>query len=520
MMPSYTDALYDVVNHIAVGNLEGAQRDLDELLAAVDTEADPSAVRYYVFGGAIANRLSKDSIKKANLYLNDYEIPQIYLFNLLANRVPIVSLTTILANDAMLRYAEGRQELHLMDVGIGTGRQIVTLFEQMHARGVAPEKVHVVGIEPADWSLDLAEKNVLEAAERLGISCTFEPICNVAENMQEHEWTQLAERLDRPIINASFALHHIRDIDSEDVRTQVLARLRTLDPSALILCEPNSNHLERDYIERFRNCFSHFSTVFKVIDRLDISQEDGDALKIQFFGREINDILGNPIEDRRTERHERTTSWVDRLAQSGFVPASDMPIPDSVGHDVVDVKAHEQGYYSLDFGGETMVSVLIAEPGDVPEGFSPFATSGSVADDERASAPRLLAPAYLSALVAIARADQLIHERERAYIETQARLLGVDLDELWAAPSLERVIQEHELNTATREAIVRDTIVLSHIDGEVSDAERAAIYEIAALLEISGDRLEEIEEHAVGAIPSGLSNAPAWFKEQWFLTTK
>ncbi len=118
MMPSYTDALYDVVNHIAVGNLEGAQRDLDELLAAVDTEADPSAVRYYVFGGAIANRLSKDSIKKANLYLNDYEVPQIYLFNLLANRVPIVSLTTILANDAMLRYAEGRQELHLMDVGI------------------------------------------------------------------------------------------------------------------------------------------------------------------------------------------------------------------------------------------------------------------------------------------------------------------------------------------------------------------------------------------------------------------
>ena len=519
-MPSHTDALYDVVNHIAVGNLEGAQRDLDELLAAVDTEADPSAVRYYVFGGAIANRLSKDSLEKANLYLNDYEVPQIYLFNLLANRVPIVSLTTILANETMLRHAEGREELHLMDVGIGTGRQIVTLLEQMQARGSAPSKVHVVGIEPADWSLELARKNVLEAADKLGISCTFEPICNVAENMTQREWETLAANLDRPIINASFALHHIRDIDNEDVRTQVLARLRTLDPSVLILCEPNSNHLERDYIERFRNCFSHFSTVFKVIDRLDISQEDGDALKIQFFGREINDILGNPVEDRRTERHERTTSWVQRLADSGFAPAAEMPIPAKVGHDVVDVHVNEHGYYSLDFGGETMVSVLVAEPGSLPDDFAPFATTGKLAEDERPSAPRLLAPAYLSALVAIARADKLIHERERAYIETQARLLGVNLEELWAAPSLEQVLEEHDLDTATREAILRDTIVLSHIDGEVSADEREAIAEVAATLGVSAARHEAIAVSAKDAIPRGLEGAPAWFKEQWFLANK
>ena len=92
------------------------------LLEAVRRDDDPRAVGYYVFGAALARRLSKDAAEEANLYLNRFDVPQIHLFNLLAHEVPQVGLTTVIANRCIAGAIEGSAHPTVIDVGIGTAQ--------------------------------------------------------------------------------------------------------------------------------------------------------------------------------------------------------------------------------------------------------------------------------------------------------------------------------------------------------------------------------------------------------------
>jgi hypothetical protein len=101
-------------------------------------------------------------------------------------------------------------------------------------------------------------------------------LCTATFSPNNRSGTELLYR--SPIIHASFALHHIQDRTGVDARNQVLQRLRTLNPVALVLSEPNVDHMEKDYVKRFYNCWSHFGITFEVIDALGFEQKDKDAL--------------------------------------------------------------------------------------------------------------------------------------------------------------------------------------------------------------------------------------------------
>ena len=111
---------------------------------------------------------------------------------------------------------------------------------------------------------------------------------------------------------------------------------------------------------------------------------------------------------------------------------------------------------------------------------------------------------YLGALVAVARVDG-VSESERAFVEHQASLVGVETEELWAAPA-------EELSTAasapekTRRLIIRDCLVLAAADGQYTSAERERIRRLAAEIEIDETivvALEDWLERYVGILEEG-----------------
>ncbi len=511
----HADRLDHIAETIAGGANDQAERQLKELLADVERDRDPAAVGYYVFGAALARRLSRGAAEEANLYLNRFDVPQIHLFNLLAGEVPQVALTTVIANRRLASAIAGREHPVLIDVGIGTGRQMTGLLEQLAKTGALPKRITLVGIEPSDWSLDLAEANLRRAAESLGVELAFHRVCNVAEGLTRDDWGRLAELShSRPAINASFALHHIADVDGRDVRDDVLLRLRSLDPCVLVLSEPNVHHLERDFLRRFRHCTHHFGITFAVIDELPIDQRDKDALKVCFFGREIADILGN-AEESRSERHESTASWLARLSAAGFAPSMDVELPPSSA--VIGVTRRD-GYVTLDAGDEPLVAVMGAAPTD-----GACDVAGALARaSSRAARPPLARPFdagfYLAALAAVAGADSVLHEDEKDFIDEQARIFGVPPG-AWQSPSLDDVLaRAATVSTATREAVVRDLVFLAHLDGHYDDAERQAIHAIGARLGLSDEERAHLEAQALQ--PPVLAGGPSWFRKLWFLGTK
>jgi len=365
MLLNKQEILASVIENAQAGRRAVAREALAELVDNhLSAGTDPDDLKYYIFAAALAKRLESDKAGDINLYLRKFEHPQISLFNLLAQHLPTVSLAGRVANDLLCRFLGNREEVTLLDIGIGTGQQELALLYELARRGALPEYLTIVAVEPSAASLREAERCLTQAARTLQLPFTFVPILAVAEEMDEAQWATIADAAAaKPlVVHAAFAAHHVRDrVAGECARDALFRRLRTLGPEAVVLAEPNSDHHTDVFPMRFENCWRHFSLTFELIGRLGVTQDECAAMKL-FFAREIEDILGN-AEETRCERHESTDAWLSRLTRCGFRPYRAFDLTGRFDHPSVSVVPRE-GYVGLDYAGETLVSVLCATSGD------------------------------------------------------------------------------------------------------------------------------------------------------------
>jgi hypothetical protein len=347
------------------GRKEEARRTLASLRERLDVDADPEDMQYLIFSAALGKRLGEVPAEDYHLYLRRFELPQISLFNLLALRLPTVSLAGTIANELLADFIRGHDTVTLLDVGIGNGRQQVALLHSLALADALPRQLTLVGVEPSEDSLRAAQESLTAAARRLGVMLRFVGIPRGVEELKEEDWEQLEQLPGPRIVNAAFALHHIAErASSVDLRESFFQRLRRWSPAGVVLCEPNSDHHRVPIRQRFRNCWHHFGLTFKLIEELDTSRQEKNAMKL-FFSREIEDIVGTQDEVRRYERHERVGAWLERLSRSGFTLAEGLARVASKGEELVAVRPYS-GYVGLEYQDEALVSVICATAASKP----------------------------------------------------------------------------------------------------------------------------------------------------------
>lgn len=354
-------ALTAVVQETVAGRPQVA-RDVLARLVDDQLEADASAadLQYYIFASALSRRLASEKTGEINLYLRQFQDTQISLFNLLAQHLPTVALAGPVANALLARFMGGQEEVTLLDIGIGSGRQEVALLHTLAAQNRLPQRLNVIAIEPDAGSLIEAQVALFEATAELGVELEFVPVHAVIEDLTDSDWAMFAS-FDAPlVVAASFAAHHIRCTDSSTLRDDIFRRLRDLDPDAVVLAEPSSNHHSSSLLERFHNAWHHFGLTFRLIDELDVAPAERAAMKM-FFAREIEDIISN-AEESRCERHEPAEVWVERMRRAGFSPYADFGFVREMNSDRVRVAARD-GYVGLDYADDTLVAVLCATSG-------------------------------------------------------------------------------------------------------------------------------------------------------------
>jgi hypothetical protein len=315
-------------------------------------------LQYDIFAAALAKQSNSRQANEINLYLRQFELPQITLFNLLMTKFPLAIATSSIANDMLCRAISAGEEITLFDIGIGTGQQEVALLHQLAAHGRRPKQLRLIAVEPSSTNLMQAQQDLEHTARQLEIPFYFQPIPKLAENLNDDDWRIVAQAPGALVVNAAFALHHMRDVVAKEcAREAFFRKLRTLHPRAVILCEPNSDHRTVSLEERFLNAWQHFGVIFRLINRLDLSQRDKNAMKM-FFAREIEDIVGN-TEEHRCERHELATTWVDRLRRTGYVPACVMNGLTARQFPTIAINPYH-GYIGIDYNNQTMVAVVCA----------------------------------------------------------------------------------------------------------------------------------------------------------------
>ena len=291
------------------------------------------------------------SLSHENLYLRNYEVSQIRLFDILIAKLPYVKYSQAMVNQKITDQLSGMEEATLLDIGIGLGTQVRNILNQCRdIKGL--KKLVVVGIEPGAEALATAEQSVMAMQSEMPFTIEFKGYHGFAENM---DLTSLDYGTPNLIVNASLALHHIQ---TNEKRTQVLQQIKLLNPAGFFLIEPNVNHFEPSFLKRFCNCFNHFYALFKTIDGLDIHPNEKSALKL-FFGREMEDIIGKH-EAERFEKHEPAASWIHRLKLLDYEMKSDLlqlPVSREAG---VQIAHHKEGFIGFTFEKETVLSIIYA----------------------------------------------------------------------------------------------------------------------------------------------------------------
>lgn len=351
--------LASVVDETLAGRTGDARRLLSELVESLDA-AGTHDLQYYIFASALSRRLESDKAAEINLYLRRFERTQISLFNLLAQHLPTVQMAGPMANEVLAGYIGGNDEVTLLDVGIGSGRQEVGLLYLLATQRRLPRKLNVIAIEPDAGSLLEAGESLAEAAQTLGMELEFHGVHKVVEELDETDWRFFGSFGAPLVVLGAFSVHHVRSAGGTGARDALFRRLRALQPDAVVLCEPSSNHDSPSLRERFEASWYHFGLTFRIIDGLQIGDGEKSAMKM-FFAREIDDILAN-AEESRCERHEPVDAWVRRLRDAGFTPCTDFGMVAGPTAGPVRVAVRD-GYLGLDYGDETLVAIVCATSG-------------------------------------------------------------------------------------------------------------------------------------------------------------
>lgn len=326
--------------------------DIESLFAycAAGMDDDSQKLLATLLIKALNQKIRSEKIGE-NIYLNKYDISQIELFNILIEKFPFVKFSQQITNRAMMDLISQHSEITIVDIGIGQGTQMLHVIES--ARNLKHlKKMHIVGIEPYGDALQQAEKSILACQGQVSFAIEFTGIHDFAERV---DFTALKNLTGPVVVNASLALHHIQ---SEQQREETIANIRKINPVAFLLIEPNVNHFETNFYARFVNCYHHFYSIFQVIDRIDISQNDKNALKL-FFGREIEDIIGKDEQDRY-EKHEPATHWLDRLRANNFSIRNEWPGAPQETTGGVAISKRQEGFLGFSFGPETVLAVIYA----------------------------------------------------------------------------------------------------------------------------------------------------------------
>ncbi|MDW7692092.1 GRAS family protein [Flammeovirgaceae bacterium SG7u.111] len=293
-----------------------------------------------------------------HIYLKKYEIPQIELFNVLIDEFPFVKWGHELANTVVFDKLKDRKKAVILDVGIGQGIQIKNLLLKL-AQSETLEDVLVVGVEPFGDALETAEKIIYDTAGEVPFNVAFTPIHAFVQDLKANDLKgAMAGHEGDVMVVSSLALHHIQ---TQEERLHVLNALRELNPAGIVLIEPNSDHFEPDFYQRFQNCYQHFYHIFKVVDNLSVDTKIKNGLKL-FFGREIEDILGKEDNGERFEKHEPASKWIEKLGNCGFEVKNDflddLPV---IQNGKIELGFMPEGFLGFTFETETVLSVIYAE---------------------------------------------------------------------------------------------------------------------------------------------------------------
>ena len=331
--------------------IEVVQRSLDRLSNTIGP-ADQQLLNQ--LENALQYRFSQDHKESAqNTYLKDFEIPQIKLFDILANHFPLVLESQQMAHACLLNEIKDCKHLCILDLGIGRSVQMQRLLRLLNEVPTI-QKVTLIGVDIMEQALVHSAQLLTHEKSNFRYAFDFHLLQGVVEKMDfETVLSMIPADHDFVYINASLTLHHVQQGEERDT---LFRNCKRLSPDLMTLIEPNTSTFTDDFNLRIERAIEHFYALYDYTNKLPLREEEIRSLKT-FFGNDFFDPIAH-ADEARYEKLERGEEWISRASLAGFMPFVDKDRVAVKKTEHIDMLIDDAQFISFAYKGVDLLSLI------------------------------------------------------------------------------------------------------------------------------------------------------------------
>nr|6KPD_C Chain C, Scarecrow-like protein 3 [Arabidopsis thaliana] len=346
--------LLTCANHVASGSLQNANAALEQLSHLASPDGDTMQRIAAYFTEALANRILKSwpglykALNATQTRTNNVS-EEIHVRRLFFEMFPILKVSYLLTNRAILEAMEGEKMVHVIDLDASEPAQWLALLQAFNSRPEGPPHLRITGVHHQKEVLEQMAHRLIEEAEKLDIPFQFNPVvsrldCLNVEQLRVKTGEALA-------VSSVLQLHTFLASDDDLMENDMsnnngyspsgdsasslplpssgrtdsfLNAIWGLSPKVMVVTEQDSDHNGSTLMERLLESLYTYAALFDCLETK-VPRTSQDRIKVEkmLFGEEIKNIISCEGFERR-ERHEKLEKWSQRIDLAGFgnVPLS------------------------------------------------------------------------------------------------------------------------------------------------------------------------------------------------------
>lgn len=289
----------------------------------------------------------------AAIYQQQMPIPQIVLFNLIANKLTVLDNALQQIESSIIQEAATAKHLFILDVGVGRGVQMKKLLMKLQAALPGLESVTIAGIEGFQQALDTASTVMGGLVNELPFNFKFIPLNIKANELNDQILQSIFDTsFDCTIVNAVLDLH---TINQQADRIRFFQNLASIKPNLITIAEPNVDCMTENFEERMLQSYAYYSALYNYTESLTLMDDEKRGLKHYFFNGFFDSIA--LADEQRSVKYERGEQWIEHASKAGFFPLKSVTTSTSKQLDL-ELAQSEHQYTDIRFRGHSLLSVI------------------------------------------------------------------------------------------------------------------------------------------------------------------
>ncbi|KAK9063410.1 hypothetical protein SSX86_017280 [Deinandra increscens subsp. villosa] len=357
------------------------QRGVSDLLKRIREHASPTGdgmqrlAHYFSIGLEARMAGSGTGIYKALLSRPTSAVDVLKSYHMLLGCFPFIKITYFVANKTIMRVAQNKSKLHIVDFGILYGFQWPSLIQRLSTRPGGPPVLRITGIDfpcpgfRPSQRVEETGRRLADYAETFGVRLEFKAIAQKWETIRIED-LELDDE-ETLVVNCAYRFRNLLDetVMVDSPRNKVLDLIRRMNPEIFIHGIVNGPYNGPFFLTRFKEALFFFSSMFDMLDAtVGRSSEVRVLVERTVWGREAMNVIACESGER-IERPDTYKQWQVRNQRAGFHQvafdeeilkmAKKWPISDYHKDFVID----EDGYWMLQgWKGRVLYAISLWKP--------------------------------------------------------------------------------------------------------------------------------------------------------------